>query len=66
MINKYFSAKVNKNAERRGTGSGVFNASAEGFKIEPNTAIIISLLYVGVVIVLHIIGKYNREDVLLK
>ncbi len=60
------SAKVTKNAEKRGQGSGVFNASAEGFKIEPNTAIIVSLLYVGIVILLHMIGKYRRDEQLLK
>jgi hypothetical protein len=47
----------------------VFNSSAEGFKIETSTVIIITLLYVGVVIVLNIlniIGKYNREEVMMK
>ena len=36
-------------------------ATSHGFSIEPQYAIVISLIYVGVVIILHMIGKYRKD-----
>ena len=38
-------------------------ASSSGFQIEPHVAIVVSLLYVGIVIILHMIGKYRKDAV---
>ena len=37
-------------------------ATSHGFSIEPQYAIVISLLYVGVVIILHMIGKFKKDN----
>jgi len=36
-------------------------SSSQGFTIEPHYAIVVSLLYVGIVIILHMIGKYRKD-----
>ena len=37
-------------------------SSTQGLVIEPHVAIVISLIYVGIVIVLHMIGKYRKDS----
>ncbi len=55
----------NKTANRataKGKESGFSGAaSSQGFTVEPHVAIVVSLLYVGIVIVLHMIGKYRKD-----
>ena len=36
-------------------------ATSHVFSVEPQYAIVISLLYVGIVIILHMIGKYRKD-----
>jgi preprotein translocase subunit Sec61beta len=36
-------------------------AASHGFSIEPQYAIVVSLIYIGVVIILHMIGKFRKE-----
>ena len=61
-MNKQTSAKVEKRQEKQRAAMG-FNqaATSHGFNIEPQYAIVISLIYVGVVIILHMIGKYRKD-----
>lgn len=51
------------NRQQEKTSKGGFSgaASSQGMIIEPHVAIVVSLLYVGVVIILHMIGKYRKE-----
>ena len=37
-------------------------AGSKGMVVEPHVAIVISLLYVGIVIILHMIGKYRKDS----
>ena len=37
-------------------------SNTQGLVIEPHVAIVISLVYVGIVIVLHMIGKYRKDS----
>ena len=61
-MNKPTSAKIERRQEKQRAAMG-FNqaATTHGFSIEPQYAIVISLIYVGVVIILHIIGKYRKD-----
>lgn len=60
-MDKRNNAKVEKRQESQRVEKS-FNPSGniQGYKIEPQYAIVISLIYVGVVIILHMIGKYKR------
>ena len=62
-MNKQTSAKVERRQEKHRAAMG-FNqaATSHGFSIEPQYAIVISLLYVGVVIILHMIGKFKKDN----
>ena len=61
-MNKPTSAKIERRQEKQRAAMG-FNqaATSHGFSIEPQYAIVISLIYVGVVIILHMIGKYRKD-----
>ncbi len=37
-------------------------ATSHVFSVEPQYAIVISLLYVGIVIILHMIGKFKKDN----
>lgn len=54
----------NRAASKDRSSSGFAGASTQGLVVQPETAIIVSLLYVGIVIVLHMIGKYRKETTL--
>ena len=59
-----FSAKANQRQEKQKQAFGFTSAtSTTGFQVEPHVAIVVSLLYVGIVIVLHMIGKYRKDTV---
>jgi hypothetical protein len=61
-MDKNQRAKAENRAANKGKAeSGFSGASTQGFVIEPHIAIVVSLLYVGVVIVLHMIGKYRKD-----
>ena len=62
-MNKQTSAKIERRQEKQRAAMG-FNqaATSHGFSIEPQYAIVISLLYVGVVIILHMIGKFKKDN----
>lgn len=52
----------NRNNKAGKSDSGFSGAaSSQGLVIEPHIAIVVSLLYVGIVIVLHMIGKYRKD-----
>ena len=55
--------KVDQRQQSKGKAQGGFSGygSSQGLVIEPHVAIVVSLLYVGVVIILHMIGKYRRD-----
>ena len=60
-MDKKRSAKVEKRQEsQRADKSFSPSGSVHGYNIEPQYAIVISLIYVGIVIILHMIGKYRR------
>ena len=61
-MNKPTSAKIERRQEKQRAAMG-FNqaATTHGFSIEPQYAIVISLIYVGVFIILHMIGKYRKD-----
>ena len=44
-------------------GMRISQASAgKGLIVEPQYAIVISLVYIGVVIILHMIGKFRKDN----
>jgi preprotein translocase subunit Sec61beta len=49
--------------KQKAASGGVFEGigSSAGLQIEPHYAIVVSLLYVGIVIILHMIGKYRKD-----
>ena len=61
-MDKSQSAKIEK---RKSSGDknpfGAATSAAKGWSIKPHVAIIVSLLYVGIVIILHMIGKYRKD-----
>jgi hypothetical protein len=62
-MNKQTSAKVERRQEKQRAAMG-FNQAATShvFSVEPQYAIVISLLYVGIVIILHMIGKFKKDN----
>ncbi len=63
-MNINFRAAVQNRQEKQKNTFGFQSvASSTGFQIEPHVAIVVSLLYVGVVIILHMIGKYRKDTV---
>ena len=62
MKHFYSSSKIEK--RRTADAKNPFGAgtpTSKGFTVEPHWAIIVSLLYVGIVIILHMIGKYRKD-----
>ena len=63
IMDKNQKAKAESRAANKGkTEAGFSGASTQGLVIEPHIAIVVSLLYVGIVIVLHMIGKYRKDS----
>ena len=61
-MNRVDSARVDKRLKSSSNDKQPFlGGSSRGWIIEPHYAIVISLLYVGVVIILHMIGKYRKD-----
>jgi hypothetical protein len=61
-MDKKTSAKVEKRKES--SKQQPFNtgtSTTKGWTVEPHYAIVVSLLYVGIVIILHMIGKYRKD-----
>ena len=62
-MNKQSKAKVEKRQDRRKAEFGFGQAaSSKGLNVEPQYAIVISLIYIGVVIILHMIGKFRKDN----
>lgn len=62
-MDKSTSAKVGRRQEKQRQAAGFSSAAAasHGLSIEPQIAIVVSLVYVGIVIILHMIGKYRKD-----
>lgn len=60
-MNSRTSARVEKRQEKQRQAMGFGSAVSRGLTIDPQYAIVISLIYVGVVIILHMIGKFKKE-----
>ena len=62
-MNKQSRAKIEKRQDRQRAAMGFGQAAAsKGLNIEPQYAIVISLIYIGVVIILHMIGKFRKDN----
>ena len=62
-MNKQAKAKVEKRQDRHRAAMGFGQAAAsKGLNVEPQYAIVISLIYIGVVIILHMIGKFRKDN----
>ena len=62
-MNKPSRAKVEKRQNRQRADMGFSQASAgKGLVVEPQYAIVVSLIYIGVVIILHMIGKFRKDN----
>ena len=62
-MNKQSRAKIEKRQDRQKAAMGFSQASAgKGLIVEPQYAIVISLIYIGVVIILHMIGKFRKDS----
>lgn len=62
-MNSKAHSKIDKRNERQRKEMGFGSAAAShGFTIQPEYAIVISLIYVGIVIILHMIGKYRKDS----
>ena len=51
---------------KKGSGKGgdsfaFFSGNSQGFEVSPKAVLIISLLYIGVVVLLHIFGKVKSS-----
>ena len=58
----FIRGKADNRAQKNKADSGFSGiVSSQGLVIEPHIAIVVSLLYVGIVIVLHMIGKYRKD-----
>jgi preprotein translocase subunit Sec61beta len=61
-MNTKNSAKIERRQEKQRAAMGFNQAAAShGFTIEPQYAIVVSLIYIGIVIILHMIGKFRKE-----
>jgi hypothetical protein len=63
MLSINSRAAVQQRRDKQSAKGNVFEGtgSSAGLQIEPHYAIVISLLYVGIVIILHMIGKYRKD-----
>ena len=62
-MNNKSKAKIEKRQDRQKAAMGFSQASAgKGLIVEPQYAIVISLIYIGVVIILHMIGKFRKDS----
>ncbi len=62
-MNKHSRAKVEKRQDRQRAAMGFGQAAvSKGLNVEPQYAIVISLIYIGIVIILHMIGKFRKDN----
>lgn len=62
-MDKRATTKVGKRNDRQRMAMGFNQAAAsKGLIVQPEIAIIISLVYIGVVIILHMIGKFRKDN----
>ena len=61
-MNKQTRAKVEKRDRTRNQMGFGQAATSKGLNVEPQYAIVISLIYIGVVIILHMIGKFRKDN----
>ena len=62
-MNKRSGAKIEKRQDRQRAAMGFGQAAAtKGLNVEPQYAIVISLVYIGIVIILHMIGKFRKDN----
>ena len=62
-MNKQTKAKVERRKDRDRAAMGFGQAAtSKGLNVEPQYAIVISLIYIGVVIILHMIGKFRKDN----
>ena len=58
------SAKVDKRQDRQRAAMGFANQlTNKGLIVNPENTIILSLLYIGIVIILHMIAKFRKGAV---
>lgn len=50
-------------ASKKGSGLSYFSEDSAGFKIQPKTVLIMSLVYIGIVVLLHIYSKLGSAGV---
>ena len=62
-MNKRSSAKIEKRKDRQSEEMGFRREStSKGLVVDPQYAIVISLIYIGIVIILHMIGKFRKDN----
>ncbi len=62
-MNKQSRSKIERRQDRQRAAMGFEQASTgKGLVVEPQYAIVISLIYIGVVIILHMIGKFRKDN----
>lgn len=55
------TAKIENRQEKQRAQMGFGAAASHGMTIDPQYAIVISLIYVGAVIILHMLGKFRKS-----
>ncbi len=50
-------------AKRSSSGMSYFSEDSAGFRIQPKTVLIMSLVYIGIVVLLHIYSKLSAAPV---
>lgn len=62
-MNKQTKARLERRQDKQRAAMGFGQAAAsKGLSVEPQYAIVISLIYIGVVIILHMIGKFRKDN----
>jgi protein transport protein SEC61 subunit beta len=46
---------------KKGSSMKYFSEDNAGFRIQPKTVLIVSLVYIGIVVLLHIFSKVNSK-----
>jgi protein transport protein SEC61 subunit beta len=55
------AAQAGARPQSRGNQFAFFTEESQGLKLSPKTVLIISLLYMGIVVLLHIFGKVKTS-----
>ena len=56
-VDNYFINNKRKMSSKKGGNMKYFSEDSAGFKIQPKTVLIMSLIYIGIVVLLHIYSK---------